>query len=219
MLKKALAGVLGATLLSGTAFAATTITATPLQVDAAGAVVVDFNGALPAGYTLSGSYSYATGTTPNLQAAPAGDATQYLVVPQDGSVSGFADLLGTTGYDTVSFYWGSIDTYNSVQFLDAAGNVFGDVYAGSYPGIADPTADGGQAGPGTNRRITFTQGAGDPLIYGLRFTNNGQRAFELDNVAFGAVPEPATWAMLIAGFGLVGGAMRRRRSSTTMVTA
>jgi hypothetical protein len=24
------------------------------------------------------------------------------------------------------------------------------------------------------------------------------------------VPEPATWAMMIAGFGLVGGAMRRR---------
>jgi hypothetical protein len=28
---------------------------------------------------------------------------------------------------------------------------------------------------------------------------------------FGAVPEPASWAMLIAGFGLVGGAARRRR--------
>jgi hypothetical protein len=28
----------------------------------------------------------------------------------------------------------------------------------------------------------------------------------------GAVPEPATWAMMIAGFGLVGGAMRRRVS-------
>jgi hypothetical protein len=26
------------------------------------------------------------------------------------------------------------------------------------------------------------------------------------------VPEPATWAMLIAGFGLVGGALRRRRA-------
>jgi choice-of-anchor A domain-containing protein len=29
-------------------------------------------------------------------------------------------------------------------------------------------------------------------------------------VVHGAVPEPATWAMMIAGFGLVGGAMRRR---------
>ena len=28
-----------------------------------------------------------------------------------------------------------------------------------------------------------------------------------------AVPEPATWAMMIAGFGLVGGAMRRRKTS------
>ena len=28
----------------------------------------------------------------------------------------------------------------------------------------------------------------------------------------GVVPEPATWAMMIAGFGLVGGAMRRRRA-------
>jgi len=38
-----------------------------------------------------------------------------------------------------------------------------------------------------------------------------------DNVTFGSetpggvVPEPATWAMLIAGFGMVGVAMRRRR--------
>ncbi len=29
----------------------------------------------------------------------------------------------------------------------------------------------------------------------------------------GAVPEPATWTMMIAGFGLVGGAMRRRKTS------
>ncbi|MBM6577877.1 PEPxxWA-CTERM sorting domain-containing protein [Microvirga sp. SRT01] len=30
----------------------------------------------------------------------------------------------------------------------------------------------------------------------------------------GAVPEPATWAMMIGGIGMVGGAMRRRRVST-----
>ena len=33
-------------------------------------------------------------------------------------------------------------------------------------------------------------------------------------VAAAGVPEPATWAIMIAGFGLAGGAMRRRRSAT-----
>jgi PEP-CTERM motif len=32
------------------------------------------------------------------------------------------------------------------------------------------------------------------------------------NAVGGAVPEPTTWAMLIAGFGIVGGLMRRQRS-------
>ncbi|MBM6577743.1 PEP-CTERM sorting domain-containing protein [Microvirga sp. SRT01] len=34
------------------------------------------------------------------------------------------------------------------------------------------------------------------------------------NAGIGAVPEPSTWAMMIVGFGMVGGAMRRRRVST-----
>ena len=35
----------------------------------------------------------------------------------------------------------------------------------------------------------------------------------LDNVVVSDVPEPSTWAMLIAGFGLVGVAARRRRTA------
>lgn len=34
---------------------------------------------------------------------------------------------------------------------------------------------------------------------------------------FAGVPEPATWAMMILGFGAVGGAMRRRRAVATKV--
>jgi hypothetical protein len=33
-----------------------------------------------------------------------------------------------------------------------------------------------------------------------------------DNLTSGAVPEPATWAMMITGFGLAGAALRRRRA-------
>jgi len=47
----------------------------------------------------------------------------------------------------------------------------------------------------------------------LAFAGLNQDAYgaALDNVAVSQVPEAATWAMLIAGFGLVGAAARRRR--------
>lgn len=48
----------------------------------------------------------------------------------------------------------------------------------------------------------------------LSFASQDATSFgaALDNVSVAAVPEPATWAMMILGFGLVGGSMRRRRS-------
>ena len=39
----------------------------------------------------------------------------------------------------------------------------------------------------------------------------------LDNVSLGGVPEPSTWALMIVGFGVVGGAMRRRNATRTTV--
>lgn len=41
----------------------------------------------------------------------------------------------------------------------------------------------------------------------------------IDNLSISAVPEPATWAMMIGGFGLVGGAMRRRAARTSVTYA
>lgn len=43
------------------------------------------------------------------------------------------------------------------------------------------------------------------------FVEGDHRDFEVVSSGGGAVPEPATWAMMIAGFGLVGSALRRRR--------
>jgi hypothetical protein len=59
-------------------------------------------------------------------------------------------------------------------------------------------------------------------VYGLHFVGTitdyenpaiTERTYgrpELVTFSAGRVPEPASWAMLIAGFGLVGAAMRRR---------
>ncbi|MBM6577734.1 PEPxxWA-CTERM sorting domain-containing protein [Microvirga sp. SRT01] len=47
------------------------------------------------------------------------------------------------------------------------------------------------------------------------WTDNGnEHAFFLTDGVAGVVPEPTTWAMMIGGIGMVGGAMRRRRVST-----
>ena len=53
--------------------------------------------------------------------------------------------------------------------------------------------------------------------YALVSMSGGDNAYGLGEVQFNgtlanAVPEPASWAMIIGGFGLVGGAMRRRPS-------
>ena len=68
--------------------------------------------------------------------------------------------------------------------------------------------------------------AGGEEFYGFAFsTNNVLNTVGFESVAgvtitatnaAGAVPEPASWAMMIGGFGMIGAASRRRvRSSTT----
>jgi hypothetical protein len=55
----------------------------------------------------------------------------------------------------------------------------------------------------------FTTRVGGDVNYGGQL---GQ-GYRIDSItASGAVPEPATWAMFIAGFGLVGAAVRRRKA-------
>jgi hypothetical protein len=42
--------------------------------------------------------------------------------------------------------------------------------------------------------------------------SSSANSFEIDNLAVGGVPEPATWAMMITGFAGMGAMIRRRRS-------
>ena len=47
---------------------------------------------------------------------------------------------------------------------------------------------------------------------------NPSKDIVIDRVYVGSVPEPKSWAMLLAGFGLIG-LMRRRSQGATVVSA
>jgi hypothetical protein len=55
------------------------------------------------------------------------------------------------------------------------------------------------------------------LATGPDFENYGYAYGSLSVDSTGAVPEPASWAMLIAGFGLTGAAMRRRSRTAAAI--
>lgn len=211
MIKIAL--VLGAVVgIAGSAQAATTVSSTngPDTGPPAGQrVLYDFESGAPAG--LSGNFAIVQGSVAGQYAAPLGDTTHYLTVPLNGS-SGSATLALGTALSSLSLYWGSIDTYNTISFADAGGRSLGAFTGAQVP---PAPADGSQGNALNNRRVNFDFGGS--RASSVTFTS-GNKAFEVDNIA-GAVPEPATWAMLLVGMGLVGGAVRRRRTGGVVVAA
>lgn len=172
-------------------------------------LVINFDPTLEAGVTLTGNYLLALGSAGGLYADPADDGTNYLSVPKNGP-SGTAEMdfdafLSGRAVRSFSFYWGSIDSYNTLELLDKNGGVLYTIGGGAIP-----PANGDQSLPATNRRVTFTLTGADQNLGGLRFTS-GQYAFESDTFAFNVVPEPATWAMMLMGFGAAGAMIRSRR--------
>lgn len=169
-------------------------------------LINDFESGAPA--NLTGIFSIVQGSAVNQYAAPLGDTTRYLAVLGGNS----ATLTLAQSYRNLSFYWGSIDPFNSVTFLNAAGQNVGTFTGAQIPGAPD---NGAQGDALNNRRVNFDFGTDS--VNSITFSSR-QNSFELDTIAAGgAVPEPATWAMLLAGMGMVGASMRRRR--TNSVTA
>ncbi|MBD2667505.1 PEP-CTERM putative exosortase interaction domain protein [Richelia sinica FACHB-800] len=169
-----------------------------------GATTIDFNsGSAPtsgfATYTPGGTTNIVTGSVASQYAAPTGDTTPYLTIAPVAN-----NVTGNTGSVTINFakaldyfglYWGSVDTYNSISFYDGANLL--TTFTGSN--IPDTTASGNQTSPQDNVFVNFFAGAGEKFDK-IVLTSTGV-AFESDNHAYRAVPEPAS----ILGLLLFGG--------------
>ncbi len=124
---------------------------------------------------------------------------------------------GGVGYTRITRADGS--DFSAVQFL--AGSGFGSAgYGLQYNllnnGVSVATGVAGTVGHPL-RYYGFSGGGFDEIwlqnnLEGA-FRVGSYEALALDSIALGGsngVPEPAAWAMMLAGFGLVGSAMRRR---------
>lgn len=169
-------------------------------------VVENFN-ALAAGTSVgSGAMIHAANSDGNGALPAFGDGSKYLSVLGGGSYS-----MVLAPVSMLSFVLGSLDTYNSVRLSFADGST--QLLEGAQiKGALTPTPllnSGDQMIPATNGRVTYGSNGG-PLINGVTFLSTGN-SFEIDDVATAAVPEPATWAMMLLGFAAIGHSMRSRR--------
>ena len=176
-------------------------------------LIYDFDTTSPAPGALSGDFAIlAAPGTPGVSAAPSGTAagTFYLTVPINAS-SGTATLNLGGSFSSLSFYWGSVDDYNTVTLIQSDGTETS--FDGTDIGFG-VDFDGNQTDNDSNVRVNFlATGAG---ISSIRFNSTGF-AFETDTFAGTAVPEPATWAMMVGGFGMMGFAARRRRVARSVL--
>jgi len=125
---------------------------------------------------------------------------------------GAATMNVAAGFDTgfsfyyAAFYAGTVTVYDG---LNATGNVLGTLSLSPTNNVYYDWSPIGVSFAGTAHSVDFGGSANfiafDNITLGASTPGNG------------GVPEPASWALMLGGFGLVGGAMRSSRRRTAVV--
>ncbi len=166
------------------------------------AFVIDLNGATNvAGVSLAGSSNLPNGVTPVTKTAFLDIRAKLLaagiVIPEKIEGLAFGPRLAN---GSLALILATDNDYSVTQ--TGSGQQF-DVCTSGAGGISSQVALG-SACPGGQSLITSR-------FYSFLLTNE-----EAVSLGFSSVPEPSTWAMMIGGFGAVGGSMRYRRRRTKL---
>lgn len=155
-----------------------------------------------------------------------------------GSANVYGGANGTGQFGTINGSPATIQLSQSVNYFGLWGSALDgnntvalyndDNLLGSYSLQSvlqgDPTFSnsyyGNPFGGGNGGELyAFFNFASDSAFNRIQLIQNGGGGFEFDNLTVGTAvvstaPEPASWAMFILGFGLIGQCLRRRRSAS-----
>lgn len=115
------------------------------------------------------------------------------------------DSDATLKYGTTTASWNS-----GLNLNNQNASVLNALFSGTYTSLSPD-----DSGNSNTRNINPNLHWGNLWLIGADFTNADGRidGFKITNLA--VIPEPATWAMMIAGFGFAGAVARRRKRLQT----
>jgi hypothetical protein len=158
--------------------------------------------ALTASAASATSYVYVGSWSPYNAAAPNWGDQPLAYTGQEAAALLFGGSAGDYAISTVDSSVANINNSAWYDVIGVGGNVFAQDYNNKYLGLYYGPVSGynccGAAYKDINAASAFVR---DNFVTSV-------------NYAFRAVPEPATWGMMIVGFGLVGAGMRRRAYRT-----
>ena len=169
-----------------------TLAAGMLLGQAAQALTIDFDSPKPNSVSFSGDYIITNQSVGGLYAAPNPQSGNYYATYHDPVLSTPVESTVSLGglYNTLSFTWGSVDNYNTLELLQN-----GVVVKTVLGADVLPPGSGNQGPAGTITYSTTSSAAFDSIHF-----VTGSNAFEVDNIT---VPDGGTTAALL-GLAMVG---------------
>ncbi len=178
----------------------------PVQLATSGNCVVTSDFCLQDGASLPGAYKSLTGLSEGTYTVP---NDRLLVHPGQNVPIGILFVAPEAGVYDFTASFDVLDRSPTGVFITGFSSI-GGVVSGAFAGLLNSQTTA------FTRTGSFTLAQGDLLGFVINpagsYSNDSTGVDIRITSATGAVPEPATWAMMILGFGMAGGIFRRRAS-------